>query len=181
MATCGNQGSAYTCYLTCLNHTTPSAGPTPVPVLWVPCTQKIGMNLANTTFCALWIHLIQHALGRSSSKPGLQAWRGASSPDEGQCHSEMSPAPGGGEDNHTHQSQLAAVVGGGQTSGLTAGPAHQRTSQGATSTRPVLLHLWRTPALTQLKPKVAPDWPTNSPGTKPCPQQAKTPCADDWT
>lgn len=50
---------------------------------------------------------------QSSSKPGLQAWRGASSPDKGQCHSKMSPAPGGGEDNHTHGSQLAAVVGGG--------------------------------------------------------------------
>nr|XP_060460535.1 baculoviral IAP repeat-containing protein 3-like isoform X1 [Panthera onca] len=89
VATCGNQGSAYTCYLTCLSHTTPSAGPTPAPVLWVPCNQKIGMNLANTTFCALWIHLIQHALGRSSSRPGLQAWRGASSPDEGQRRSKL--------------------------------------------------------------------------------------------
>ena len=37
------------------------------------------------------------------------------------------------------------------------------------------------PVLTQLKPKVAPDWPINNTGKNPCPQQAKRAIADDWT
>ena len=45
----------------------------------------------------------------------------------------------------------------------------------------MLLHFWQTPGQTQLKPKVAPDWPTNNKGTKPFPQQAKGTTADDWT
>ena len=37
------------------------------------------------------------------------------------------------------------------------------------------------PDLTQRKPTVTPDWPTNNAGTKHCPQQAERATRDDWT
>jgi len=63
----------------------------------------------------------------------------------------------------THTSPaVAPAVGWGQTFGLTAYPAHQKKSFSGDNTGKapcslVLLHLWQTPGLTQLKPKAAPD------------------------
>lgn len=115
----------------------------------------------------------------------LQTWKCINSLSRGQHHSKVTPALGRGEDNHTHQSHCDP------SSGLEADcwsdyRAHQpkETSQGPTQEKHPAVecyHLWETPGLIQLKPKATPDLPTNSIGTKRCPQLAKRAIEDDWT
>jgi len=77
-----------------------------------------------------------------------------------------------------------AVAGGWHLVRLQAPPTNKSFSEDNTGKVPcsyVLLHLWRMPGLTQLKPKVVSDWPTNSIGTKPCPEWAESHCRWwDW-
>ena len=151
-----------------------------VPSCSVPAWTLLGLCPAPTFSCRP--APLQYALGQSPSKAEPQAWWCAISPGRGQHHSKVTPVSGRGENNHTHQCVWAPAQDWGPDVWSDCRPhPPAKVSQGKFPCSSEPPRLWQTPDLTQLKPNVAPDWLTNNPETKPCPQQGKRTTADKWT
>lgn len=127
---------------------------------------------------------LHHALVGSPPKEVSQGW-GVQAALTGATLLQRESCLGRGEDNLTEHSYCGPRCGlvAESWSDCRALPP-RKASQGATQgmcPRLVLLHLWQMLGLTQLKPKEAPDWPTDATGNKACPQQAVGVIADEGT
>ena len=99
-------------------------------------------------------------------------------PQQGPVALQSDSYTGAGGKITTHTSPTRApAMGWGQTSGLTADPGHiQKPFRGQhreSTCNLVLVNPRHMPSLTQLKPSVVADWPTNNTGTKSCLWQAR--------
>ena len=99
----------------------------------------------------------------------------------GQHHPKRTPVPGSGVEKHIHQFGCSpnSGLGADTWSDCRACPptkASQETTQGE-----LPIDIWQMPGLAPLKPTMAPDWPTTTTGTKPCPQQAESTIANNLT
>lgn len=128
---------------------------------------------------------LQPGLNRNPSKAVTQTWQCARSPERGQHHPRVTPAPGRREENYTYQFHFGSSSELGVDIWPACSPAHQqkllRGQQRRAPYNPMLLRFWSMTGLTKLKPKVAPEWPTNNTGTKPCLQQAEGAIVDTYT
>ena len=98
----------------------------------------------------------------SPPKVVVQSWQCASSPDRDHHLTKVTPTPRRWENNHTHQDDCSHSSG--MKAGLLALPTRESFSGDDTGKFPssLVLHFWQMLHLTQLKPKAAPDWPTNT-------------------
>ena len=107
----------------------------------------------------LQTHPLQHTFQRSTSKLAPLAWHCASSCDRASTTPKWLGPQGEGKDNHTHQFNFCPSSGLGAVKWSDYGPhppakASPGTTQGKTCSW-ILLHMWQTRDVTQLKPKAA--------------------------
>lgn len=146
-----------------------------------PLTKVQHSNLANEVF-TLPSHFaelpLQYAFGQSPSKVVPQAWQCASCPDRGQHHFKVTPALGRGKDT-THISKTVAPTVGLGADGCYDCRLHppMKFSQGTKQRKHPVVWCYcnsgKMPGLTQFNLKEGQVWPTNTTGTKYCPQQKK--------
>lgn len=117
----------------------------------------------------LWTCTLQYAIGWSLSKVVPQSWQCANSPKRGKHHSKVTLALGQGEDSDTHQSRCSPSSTLEADSWCDCRPLPPTKAAQEQHKESTLHSSAIASGLTRLKPKVAPDWPTNNMGTKPCP------------
>ena len=141
------------------------------PLLYRTCVALAGtMWPTPTSFCRCAPPICAWPESRAVS----QAWQCVSCPKQSQYHSKVTPAPGRGEGNHTHQSDCKL------NSGLGADSRSDRRPH--PSTKPSQGHALPFGAASisgkwlawhDSSPRWPPDWPTKDTGAKPRPPQAE--------